>query len=338
MADTYPIIFQYPLDLYGTNPNNLVIGETHVLPAGTNRAIVPNYGAFYSESLVVRDADTNLPLIKGEQYKAVQLYQEATTKSGKEVTAIVLVTDPNVSPNIAIDYQVVGGEYTLSVIALRTMLEEINLDGRTIEWGDVLGKPLYFPPSPHLHDAGDIYGFEYLVEILDAVRAAIINGNEGSLQELRQYIQMVEESIRSQLYDHATPDEAIAGLDDLKVTSPLTIKAAFDNWANIYLADQEALIALNEHLSQHNPHQSSAASVGLGALENTAPATLIDVYNKMVESLGGSERGILEVILYDHLNASNPHDVTAADIGLSSLEGQTLMDGSVALNTVSPAP
>ncbi|MBE0438315.1 MAG: hypothetical protein IBX57_00915 [Gammaproteobacteria bacterium] len=296
-----PLIFKFPLDLTGKSPDNLVMGEPHTLPTGQlNRAVVPNYGAFFSESLVVTDADTGIPLVPHEQFKAVQLYQEATLKSGLEVCSVVLVTDPNVSSNILIDYQAIGGEFSYSVIALRIMLDELNLDERPVQWGDVLGKPLYFPPSPHLHDAGDIYGFEYLVEVLERIRYAILVGNEAALLELRQYIEGVEDEIKSFLYPKATDEQAIAGEDCESVIAPCTAKKAFDVWADTYLENQEELTRLNDHLSQYNPHGDTAASIGLGALEGQTLMTAIQGHGFVVDLLGGSEAGLhnLELLLY----------------------------------------
>lgn len=183
-----PLIYKYPLDLTGINPNNLVMSEPHTLEGGAVRAIVPNYGAFFTEGLVIHDAATGLPLVKYDQYKAAQLYQEATEKTGKEVCAVIVITDPTVSSNIEITYQAIGGEFSYSVFALRQMLEDIDLDTYPVEWGSIIGTPDYFPPAPHLHDAGDLYGFEYLTEALEALRHAILTGDEAAHEELRALI------------------------------------------------------------------------------------------------------------------------------------------------------
>ena len=46
---------RYLLDPSGTNPDNLVRNEEHILSKNRIRAVVPIYGAFFSDSLVLFD-------------------------------------------------------------------------------------------------------------------------------------------------------------------------------------------------------------------------------------------------------------------------------------------
>ena len=239
MSDIRPIIYKYPLDLTGTNPNNLVISEPHTLGEGLVRAIVPNYGAFFTESLVVRDADTGITLIPHDQFKAAQLYQEATEKTGKEVCSIIVITDSSVSSNIEITLQVIGGEFSTSVYALREMLDGIDLDNHPVEWASIIGTPSAYPPAPHLHDAGDLYGFEYLVEAISALRSAILIGDEMAHNEIMNYINSIDEaltlSFSSALNTHigsGDHDEIYVNKLGDQMTGPLDIssKLTFENY------------------------------------------------------------------------------------------------------------
>lgn len=255
---TRPIVYKYPLDLTGNNPNNLVLGESHTLPTGTNRAVVPNYGAFYSQSLVVREKSSGAILRPREQFKAVQLYQEATTRTGLEVCAALIITDTAVGNEVEIDYQVVGGEFSYSVTGLRRMIETLDLDARPVRWGDLLGKPGEFPPAPHLHDAGDVYGFEYLVEAIESLRHAILVGNEGSLSELRDYIIHVEEEVVAVNERCTLIEQRLAMIEEFLGFSPDALE-------------------LKRHLDRNNPHGVTKQQVGLGAVANTDFARVVDV-------------------------------------------------------------
>lgn len=287
---TRPIIYKYPLDLTGHNPNNLVLGEPKKLPDGLNRAVVPNYGAFFTDSLRVREVSSGRLLVPKEDYQAVQLYQEATQKSGLEVCAVVVVTNTSVDSDIEIDYQAIGGEFSYSVSGLRNLLDDLDLDSRPVRWGDVLGKPNAYPPAPHLHDAGDLYGFEYLVEAIDSLRHAIMVGQEAALDELRDYIAVLESRI-----------------DALKAQqrSKADLKALFDQW---YQEQKE-----NEWMSDHlvdgdNPHGTSAANVtGLSRVTNDPLLTLADA----VEGIG------IDEALSVHLSATNPHYTSVSSLGLT---------------------
>ncbi len=259
------IIYKYPLDLTGINPNNLVPAEPHTLPAGINRAIVPNYGAYYAKSLVVRDTGTGQVLVPNEQFKAVQLYQEATTTTGLEVTSVVVVIDPNVGSDVEITYQAIGGEFSYSVQALREMLTTLDLDNRPVNWGDILGTPTEYPAAPHLHDAGDLYGFEYLVEALDAIRRAVLIGNEAALDEIRSYVNVLD----NRILPAATLEESLAGLSNDVVITPKTLKQSFDYFAALFLGDPVRSEAYAVHMSLPNPHDVTKALIGLPDVENT---------------------------------------------------------------------
>lgn len=281
---TPSIIYKYPLDLSGVNPNNLILGEQHTLPVGQNRAIVPNYGAFFATTLVVRDLSSGQVLIPRIQFKAVQLYTEATQRTGQEITSIIVVTDPAVSSRVAIDYQVLGGDFSYSVSALEQMLTTLNLDSRPVEWGDLIGTPTDYPPSPHLHDAGDLYGFEYLVEAVEAVRQAILVGNEGVITQLRSYIAEVD----LKALPKANIAEAVEGLIDDKCITPATLKYAFEDWFSEKVAPLITTSSFVDHMSQTNPHGDSANTLGLTGASgasfitvSVAKTATVDYYNAL---------------------------------------------------------
>jgi len=226
-----PNVIRYPLDPTGTNPDNLVSDEPHQMPARQIRAIATEYGAFYTESVTVVDAATNQPLVKGVQYYPAELYEVPTGMFGKEVCAIIMITDPSVSANVKITYQAVGGEYSRSVTAIIQQIEALNLDDRPVEWGSIINKPSEYPPSHHLHDLGDIYGFEYMVHALDRIRAAILMGDDVSHDTIYQYID--------------ARDNYVIGL----------IQSQSD--------------ALAAHIAdKNNPHETTKAQVQLGNVEN----------------------------------------------------------------------
>ena len=226
-----PNVIRYPLDPTGTSPDNLVADEPHALPARQIRALAPQYGAFYTESVVVVDAATNQPLVKGVQYYPAELYEVPTGMFGKEVCAIILINDPSVSANVKVTYQAVGGEYSRSATAIIQQIEALNLDDRPVEWGSIINKPSEYPPSHHLHDLGDVYGFEYMVHALDRIRAAILMGDDVSHDTIYQYIDQRDNYIL----------DLLDGFND----------------------------ALAAHIADHNnPHQVNKTQVGLGNVQD----------------------------------------------------------------------
>lgn len=358
------IILKYPEDPTGINPNNLVINEPHDLGPARNRAFVPNYGSYFTESMIVTEAATGRVLTKGVHYIAAQLQQDATLAMDKEICAVVVVTDPDVRDSLLFTYQVVGGVFSTSASALAKMIENLDIDERAVEWGAIIGKPTAFPPAPHLHDIGDIYGFEYLVEALDALRNAILIGDEAAHDELRQYINYQDGLIKADLddlrgdfeahennkanphvvtqaqvglglvqnYAIATTAEAQAGTVNDKYMTPLRTAEAIT---------QQALIPLNAHIADKaNPHQTTKAQVGLGLVENYQPATQAEAEagvrtDRYLTPLTTKQAITLQAVvpLNTHISdQTNPHNTTKAQVGLGSVQ-----DYGIALQTEAEA-
>jgi hypothetical protein len=183
-----PVILRYPLDPTGVSLNNKVQNEVHQMVRRNNRAIIPTYGAFFTESLVVTDTATNRILVNVTDYSAVELYEVPTAKFGKEVCAVILITNPTVSDQVSITYQAVGGDFSTNFPAVMSMVEALSIDDRPLSWPSIIDLPSEFPPSHHLHDAGDIYGFEYLVHACERIREALILGNVEADDRLYAYV------------------------------------------------------------------------------------------------------------------------------------------------------
>lgn len=375
-----PLILKYPLDLTGVNPNNLVLGEQHDLTRRKVRAVATNYGPFYTQGLKVYDAATGKLLIpgtpeEGGQYVAAELYEEATRRSAKEVCAIIVITDQTVGDSIKLDYQVVGGEFSSSVSVIAQMIEALSLDDRPIKWGDILGKPDAFPPAKHLHDIGDIYGFEYLVDALERVRNAILMGDVASHDEIYRYIDHYVDDLTAQINAQA------GALNDHKndhgnphvVTKTQVGLGAVDNFATATQAEAEqgtlnnlfmtplrtyqaiqfvAGKALTAHLEDfNNPHQTTKAQVGLGNVDNFATASEAEARQgtsstrfmtplNVAQAIATQASGPLNAHLADH---NNPHVVTKAQVGLGSVDNfatataQQAAAGTSTSNFVTPA-
>lgn len=177
MSDT---IFKYPLDLFGTSPNNKVIDEVHVIGTTSGRIFASDYGPFFGNSVVLKDGVTGRELRAIDDYVLVHYYLEGSQAVGQSVYAAVRITNPEVSTRILCTWQVVGGEYSFSTYAIKQAIEELALDNRPIQWGDLVGVPSQFVPTPHLHDAYDLYGLKYMVEAQLDVAAAIREGDAAS--------------------------------------------------------------------------------------------------------------------------------------------------------------
>lgn len=182
--------FKLEIDNTGTNPNNLIVAEPHVLQGAGKRFIVTDNGPFYTASLRLVDRLTGLPLAPRLQYTAIQLEEEATIESGKEVCSIIIIEDDTISPNVEVTYQAYGGWMSWSVTAVVAMIEALDLDGREITWAQIVGRPDRYPPAPHAHPLSDIYGWHKLFPSLNAIREAILASDQAVFDAIRAAFQL----------------------------------------------------------------------------------------------------------------------------------------------------
>lgn len=186
----FPLI-RYALDPTGINPDNTVSGELHTLNVSPIRAIAPQYGPYFTESVVIYDAITNQQLIKNTDFKCVQLLQEATLKFGKEIAEVILIVNPDVNNQVRIGYQVLGGLYQNTVEGVVTLYEAFLADNRPVDWTNVLNKPFQYPPSLHNHLLKDIYGFEPVIVALERIRNAIVLSDVPAFEAIVDWVKML---------------------------------------------------------------------------------------------------------------------------------------------------
>jgi hypothetical protein len=266
----------------------LVVGEQHTLPNRTIRALAPLYGAFFTESVVVRDRSNNQVLQRNVQYTATELYEFPTGRWGKEICGIILITDEAVSNEVEVDYQALGGEYSTNVDAIVSMFNEAMLE-RPVSWPNILGQPDDFNPAAHFHDVGDIYGFEYVVNALERLRTAVLIGDAASHEEILKYIDRQDEDIRA--------DTAVVSGN------------------------------LSEHTANvNNPHNTTKSQVGLGSVENYPIATTTEAQTGTGNAYMTPALVKLSIApeltpFQSHIaNTSNPHSTTATQVGLGSVQ------------------
>lgn len=271
-----PLVIRLPLDWTGQSTDNLVVDEPHTLTANrTYRAIAPLQGAFFAESLKVYDNATGTLLTDGtngtaEQYYACEYYEMPSEYCGKEIDAIIIITDASVSNDVRITYQAIGGAYGTSVDAIISQIENLGLDDRPVAWGDIIGKPAEFAPAKHLHDAGDVYGFEYLVHACDRIRDAIEIGDQASHDAIYRYIdaaiaamQGYADSIQAQLTAH------LIDFNNPHRVTPLQL--------NVYTIPQSDAITtpISQALAAHVAATNNPHNVTVGQL-NTYDGPTID--------------------------------------------------------------
>ncbi len=297
-----PTIYRYPLDGTGISPDNLVVNEEHQLSNRTIRCVAPTYGGFFATGVKVVDANTNVTLVHGRNadYVFGELFEFPTGRYGKEIFGLIVIKKPGVT-KVKITYHALGGDYSYSMDAIIAMIDNLNLGERPTAWPDILGKPLLYDPASHFHDLGDIYGFEYVVHAIERLRAAVLMGDTASHDEIYQYIDDTSAELTAAITDVR---------DDL----------------HTHIADKT------------NPHSTTKAQVGLGKVQDYAIATVAEM------DAGDSNTTYVTPFLVDrfvttnavtplntHINNKlNPHQVTKAQVGLSSVDNYATANDAIA--------
>lgn len=293
-------IYRYPLDGTGVSPDNLVVGEEHQLSTRPVRCIAPTYGGFFAESMVVKDLATDLPLIYGTDYTFGELFEFPTGRYGFVFFGLIAITKPNVTA-VKINYQALGGDYAYSMDTVIAMIDSLNLGDRPVAWGEIIGHPLTFNPASHLHDIGDVYGFEYVVHSLERLRSAVLLGDVASHDEIYRYI------------DSVASEQA----------------SAINN----------VLVALNAHIAdKNNPHATTKSQVGLGSVQNYATANQAQMDAGTANNLYVTPDIVAKYVtdkvgtaLTAHISDNNnPHATTKAQVGLGNVDNFATSDLSTA--------
>lgn len=184
--------FRYPLDKTGENPNNYVGNERHSLNPQSNltnvRVLAPNYGPFFSESLRIVDLADGRTLTKDIDYKVTDLLQDASLSFAKPIGQFAVIINGYVSNEVSVSYQVLGGNYQNDATAVQHVFETFLNDTRPVDWSNISGKPLTYPPSLHLHLLEDIIGFGPVIVALEQIKDAILLSNTPVLQSLIDWV------------------------------------------------------------------------------------------------------------------------------------------------------
>lgn len=275
-----------PTDLHGNKPSNRKIEIVNpVNPKGNGYVVCPQWGAFYTDSLVIRDSN-NIPLVKGVDYNVAYLYEEYTKITASEVMGLILIS-PTVTPPFKVDAQYIGGELFVSTQQIKEAIEDIlNSSLFKFSFWDILNRPTEFVPSHHQHEMWQLLGMKTTVDAVNEINSA--------LQARLQLDNPLKNTLES--YADRKIQEVSNKLDTLSVL-------------------------FNQHYSDYtNPHYDNKDNLNLYNLNNWQLANnteSLDSYcDYRYQSVYGVYTRINNAFDYtQHLAAVNPHQTTINDLG-----------------------
>lgn len=331
------VIPQYPFDPTGLAASNKVVETQAIKSRGTfdHYYIVPRVSPFFTEGAKLRlyPVGTNpnnpaqgQPLEEGVHYNFGYHFTQASHTIGKPVYGAITFYDRTLEGQLRMELQTLGGDWVLDDQAMSELLLNIAHNPRIATWEQLVELPHQFPVVDHDFNVDDFVGMGEVVDELGDIEKAILQANEGGLQQHIEDHSNPHEVTKLQIglglldnFPTATSGEAIAGTANNRFMTPLRTKQLIDTIATAAL--------LNHQADYTNPHQVTKAQVGLGNVANLALASQAEAeagasHARFMTPLRVREAitAIVGVRVDSHVGArDNPHQVTKAQVGLGSV-------------------
>lgn len=180
----------YVLDTSGTNPDNTINDELHLIPLiteGSNhRVIIPKQAPYFlngsNEDMKVYlvNGPTRTILQKGEDWQPLFKFDQATRTIGLPVYGAISIINPDLSSGtVSIDYHTIGDNWILQPSAIADILNGLSGDITRTYWEQVTGYPSQFPVVNHPHEESDLIGLSSVVEAIEELAAAVTARSAG---------------------------------------------------------------------------------------------------------------------------------------------------------------
>lgn len=145
----------YAFDPTGTNPANRVTGEQHVITAVNFRDynyFIPNFAPFFADNITISFRDTQgnpRVLTEGVDYYFSHGFISAYKACAKPVFGSICFLDNETAGVIQINYQTIGGIWTLSSSEIASILADSLVNPRITAWEQITNLPITFPVVSH---------------------------------------------------------------------------------------------------------------------------------------------------------------------------------------------
>ncbi|MDR3392332.1 MAG: hypothetical protein P4L77_11420 [Sulfuriferula sp.] len=318
----------YPFDPTGKLASNLITGEMQTLVPGTQGSfhfIVPKLAPYFVDSMKATFEDTagNIrPLTMGVDFVCTHVFHDASLACASPIAGSLSFYNLQLSGQIQLQYQTLGGIWTLDIDAIQTILADRLHNPRITTWEQVTEQPVTFPVIDHEWNLVDLVGMSDVLAELQNIEAVLRQtGSSGLAQHIADhnnphFVTATQVGLGNvQNYGVAANADAIAGVSTTLYMTPAATAAAISSLPSQALAQHEA--------DHGNPHVVTATQVGLGLVQNygvasTADAqagTRDDVYMTPLKVATQLNNGFGQALANHEDNFQNPHQVNAHQTG-----------------------
>lgn len=176
-----------PFDPTGTRESNKILNESQILVSVAARDfhfIVPKLAPFFTESFKGRFRDqsgTTRPLVEGVDFYFGHKFHDASLATAKDLHGSISFLNTDLEGVIYMDYQSVGGVWTLDETKLAEIVANELYNPRTVQWEEVADYPAQFPVIDHEWNLVDLVGMSEVVAALEGITEALLTSGDTGI-------------------------------------------------------------------------------------------------------------------------------------------------------------
>ena len=166
-------LLQYPFDRTGAAVTNRIQEIYELTDENRNEFnyIIPRFAPFFADSIIVEKLDTEdgnpLLLKKNQDYYLGGHFGEIRPFVGQaRVESLVIFDDRRITGRYRVTYQTLGGPFVLDATGYAEQIANYLVNPFQTTWGEIVGKPIEYPPVPHGHDANELMG---IIDVVNAI-------------------------------------------------------------------------------------------------------------------------------------------------------------------------
>lgn len=166
-------LLQYPFDRTGAAVTNRIQEIYELTDENRNEFnyIIPRFAPFFADSIIVEKLDTEdgnpLLLKKNQDYYLGGHFGEIRPFVGQaRVESLVVFDDRRITGRYRVTYQTLGGPFVLDATGYAEQIANYLVNPFQTTWGEIVGKPIEYPPVPHGHDASELMG---IIDVVNAI-------------------------------------------------------------------------------------------------------------------------------------------------------------------------
>lgn len=166
-------LLQYPFDRTGAAVTNRIQEIYELTDENRNEFnyIIPRFAPFFADSIIIEKLDTEdgnpLLLKKNQDYYLGGHFGEIRPFVGQaRVESLVIFDDRRITGRYRVTYQTLGGPFVLDATGYAEQIANYLINPFQTTWGEIVGKPIEYPPVPHGHDASELMG---IIDVVNAI-------------------------------------------------------------------------------------------------------------------------------------------------------------------------